>query len=430
MMGNVSDQVKSSEPDTSGEIAMRPSGVRTVLAKLGSRISLLDWIRIAVLVAGLLCVLTGLLPTRQAEDNMRRIAPLLLFLGSVIVLAKLARQAQVFDVIADRLAIIGRGNYAALFVLCVLFASGTTIFLNLDTTAVLLTPVMLALAPKARIAPVPLAMTTVWLANTASLLLPVSNLTNLLAANRVALDAPAFVARMWAPQLASIGATMLCLWLWYWRRRARGVDRYVPPPVLRLGGARQRALFGMTASAVVLFILLIPFIRDQIGIAAAGAAAVAVLTFLVLDRSKLRWELVPWQLLVFVAGLFLVVPTLSRFGLSDVMSGLIGTGPGPLGTYRAAASGGALSNVANNLPAYTAGEAVVPVGNRDQLLGLLIGTNVMPIVTPWASLATLLCLESCRDHGLRMPLRRYMLTSLGLAIIAVGASVGALLLTR
>ena len=33
-------------------------------------------------------------------------------------------------------------------------------------------------------------MTTVWLANTASLLLPISNLTNLLAADRVALSTP------------------------------------------------------------------------------------------------------------------------------------------------------------------------------------------------------------------------------------------------
>jgi Na+/H+ antiporter NhaD/arsenite permease-like protein len=39
-------------------------------------------------------------------------------------------------------------------------------------------------------------MTAVWLANTASLLLPVSNLTNLLAADRVALAPAAFAARM------------------------------------------------------------------------------------------------------------------------------------------------------------------------------------------------------------------------------------------
>jgi arsenical pump membrane protein len=209
-----------------GDAAQGPRGLRAVLRKL----TVLDWIRIGLFIAGILCVVTGLLSAVQAEDNLRRIAPLLLFLGSVIVLAKLAKQAQVFGVIAASMTLAGRGNYLALFLLCVTFVSLTTMFLNLDTTAVLLTPVMLALAPKARIAALPLAMTTVWLANTASLLLPVSNLTNLLAADRVALAAPAFAARMWLPQLAAVAATMFFLWVCYWRRGERGADRYVPPP--------------------------------------------------------------------------------------------------------------------------------------------------------------------------------------------------------
>lgn len=402
---------------------------RNLLAML-RKPSILDWIRIGLLIAGVLCVLTGLLPAAQAEDNLRRIAPLLLFLGSVIVLAKLARQAQVFDVIATRMAIVGRGNYAALFLLCVAFASLTTMFLNLDTTAVLLTPVMLALASRARIAALPLAMTTIWLANTASLLLPVSNLTNLLAADRVALAAPAFAARMWVPQLASLAATMLFLWLFYWRRGERGADRYDPPLPLELRRPPDRVLLWVAGLACALFILAVPFIHQQIGYAAAAAAMIVVVAFAVLDRTKLRLHLIPWQLLVLVTGLFLVVPTLSEHGLAEIMTSLVGSDHSGAGLYQAAAAGAGLSNVLNNLPAYTAAEAVVPAGNGDQLLALLIGTNVGPIVTPWASLATLLCLESCRDHGLRVPLRKFVLTGLGLAVVALVVSVGALLLTR
>ena len=54
-----------------------------------------------------------------------------------------------FDVLATRLAIVARGSYAALFLLCVGFASLTTIVLNLDTTAVLLTPVHARAGPRA-----------------------------------------------------------------------------------------------------------------------------------------------------------------------------------------------------------------------------------------------------------------------------------------
>jgi arsenical pump membrane protein len=72
---------------------------------------------------------------------------------------------------------------------------------------------------------------------------------------------------------------------------------------------------------------------------------------------------------------------------------------------------------------------VVPTGNRNQLLALLIGTNVGPIITPWASLATLLCLEFCRTHRVRMPMSRFVLTGLGLALVATTGAVAALLIT-
>ncbi|HET9254665.1 MAG TPA: SLC13 family permease, partial [Pseudonocardiaceae bacterium] len=191
----------------------------------------LDWLAVVFLIAGVGAVLGGLLPGAAAGEIVRRVLPLLIFLGSVFVLAELTARAEVFDVLASRLARRAAGNYLALFGLCVVFASATTMFLNLDTTAVLLTPVMLATAVKADIPGTPLAMLTVWLANTASLLLPVSNLTNLLAYDRVRLSPAAFAIRMAAPQVASIAATAACLWWFYWRRGQRGRDRYTAPEV-------------------------------------------------------------------------------------------------------------------------------------------------------------------------------------------------------
>lgn len=370
-------------------------------------------------------MLTGLLPVAEARASIERIAPLMLFLASVIVLAELTKQAQVFDVIAARLALFGRGAYPALFLLCVAFASATTIFLNLDTTAVLLTPVMLALAPKAKIAPLPLAMTTVWLANTASLLLPVSNLTNLLALNKVGLSAPEFAVRMWLPQTVSIAITMALLWMFYWRRGARGADRYEPAEPEPI---KDRVLFWGTAVACVLFIAAI-LAGLQIEIAAIVAAALAITSYLIRDRGSLRPSLIPWQLLVFVTGLFLVVPTLMRHGLNDLMTSLIGAEEGFDGLIRTATAGAGLSNVVNNLPAYVAGEQVIPLTNHDQSLALLTGTNVGSVITPWASLATLLWFEWCRRRGVRVPLIKFMLTGALLAACLLPAVVGVLLLS-
>ena len=72
----------------------------------------------------------------------------------------------------------------------------------------LLTPVVIAVARQLGLSAVPFAMTTVWLANTASLLLPVSNLTNLLALHHFSLLG-----------LGTAGYLRLALW------PAAGVDR-------------------------------------------------------------------------------------------------------------------------------------------------------------------------------------------------------------
>ncbi|WP_460070007.1 ArsB/NhaD family transporter [Streptomyces sp. YKOK-I1] len=411
------------------------------------RLHVLDRVAIALLTTGLLCVASGLLPAADAGDAMRRIAPLLAFLGTVIVLAELTSRAEVFDVVAARVARAGRGSYPLLFLLCVAFASVTTITLNLDTTAVLLTPVMLAMAGRVGIAVVPLAMTTVWLANTASLLLPVSNLTNLLAADRVALSSLGLAARMWAPQLAAIVVTTACLWGFYWRRQRRTAesaggpgavlvaadvlrdraDRYEPPAAHR---PADPVLFRVCAVACAGFLFATLVADVELWMASATAAALAVAVFAVRDRKALRWSLVPWRLLAMVPGMFLVVETVTAHGLHDLLAAAIGEDGGTLGQFRAAAVGAGLSNALNNLPVYLAGEAAVPAANHDQLLALLIGTNAGPVVTPWASLATLLWYERCLAYGVRVPVARLLGTGAVLAVGTVTASVTALALTR
>jgi arsenical pump membrane protein len=389
------------------------------------RLHPLDWLAGALLGCGLLCLATGLLPAGPAGEAMDRTAPLLGFLAAVIVLAELTSRAEVFDVIAIGMARAGRGSYAVLFALCALFASLTTITLNLDTTAVLLTPVMLSLAARVGIQPVPLAMTTVWLANTASLLLPQSNLTNLLAADRVALSPAGLAGVMWLPQLAAIAVTMGCLWLFYWRPGRRGAADYPPPPAHRPGDV---LLFRVCAAACVGFLLAILLTPLPLWAASTLAAAPVVAVFAARRPDELRLSLVPWRLLVLVPGMFLVVQTLSAHGLHRVLTAAVGGSDGTLGMLRASAVGAGLANLLNNLPVYLAGEASVPVANHHQLLALLVGTNVGPVVTPWASLAILLWFERCGAYGVRISLGRFAATGAVLAVGAVLLSTAALAL--
>ncbi|MEV1018079.1 MULTISPECIES: SLC13 family permease [unclassified Micromonospora] len=384
----------------------------------------LDLVAVVLAVAGAVCALTGLLPRAETTGTLHRILPLLLFLGTVIVLAELTAVAGVFDVLASRLAIASRGRWAALFLLCGGLATVTTLVLNLDTTAVLLTPVLLALARTLRVPAGPLAVTTVWLANTASLLLPVSNLTNLLAADRVGLTPLAYAERMALPQLAAVTATMALLWYAWWRRERPDGGRFIPPaPHVPADPVLHR-----TALAGCLLFVAGILAGVEIGLASTVALALVLVGFVIRSPATLRAQLVPVRLLLFVVGLFLVVQTLGRHGLDDLVAGLVGADGGAVGALRAGGTGALLANAVNNLPAYLAGESVLPTVDHTRLLALLIGTNVGPLAAPWASLATLLWFERCRAAGVAVPVRRFVLTSALLAVVGTLAAVGALLL--
>ena len=365
---------------------------------------------LVLLLLGGVAIVTGLLPVADALAVGNRVWPILLFVVAITVVAELAAEAGLFSVLAGRLAAIAHGRVRVLWLLVVALAVVSTAFLSLDTTAVLLTPVVVLLARHAGLPPLPFALTTVWLANTASLVLPVSNLTNLLAERVLGSDPLRFVALLGPAALVAI--VVPCVILGFVFRRTLRGRSIVPAPE----PPTDRVLFVL--SCVVMGALL-PLL--VIGIPpwmpATGAAIVLGVVFLVRRRSALRFGLLPWQLVVFASGLFLVVEALHSLGSGPVLATIAGTGDGPLALLRMAGTGLVGANAVDNLPAYLALEPAT--GSPLRIAALLIGVNAGPLITPWASLATLLWHERLRTLDVDLPWRRYMLLGLVAAPVTV-----------
>jgi arsenical pump membrane protein len=376
---------------------------------------------VIALVAGAVALATGWLPWHDAVVLGHRAVPVLAFLVGITVIAELADDAQLFQVAARGAARLGRGSTRRLFCWVVLLGTTTTVFLSLDTTAVLLTPVVLTMAADIDIDPLPFAIVAVWLANTASLLLPVSNLTNLLGVRTLHLSATGFAARMALPELTAVVLTAAILAVVY-RRRLRGtyLQPAAPPvadPVLFWTSA------AVCAACAPLFV---------VGIAvqwpALGGAAVLVVAFLWRRRSRLTIELVPWRTVLLIGGLFVVVQAASVHFLRDWLTHAIGTSGGSLADLRTAGVGAAASNVVNNLPAYLATEPAASQ-DRQQLLSLILGTNIGPMLTLWGSLATLLWRQRCKARGVQVSARQFAAVGLlGVPVILV-AGLAALLVS-
>jgi arsenical pump membrane protein len=352
-------------------------------------------------------------------DLTTRVGPILVFLVAITVVAEIADAAGVFDVAGHWAARVGRGHTWLLWLLIVGLSCALTIVLSLDTTAVLLTPVVISVARQMRLNPLPFAMTTVWLANTASLLLPVSNLTNLLALDRfdvLGLGSPRYISLALFPALASIGTTVAILAVIH-RRDLRG--RY---DLEALPAPHDRTM--LIAASAVCVALGPAFVSGTTpAIPASLAALVLVGIALVRNRPLLRAVRLPWLIVIAVSALFVVVDLALGHGLRSLLADWAGTGTTTPDLLRVAAVGAGTANAVDNLPAYLALESVADSGPR-RLMALLIGVNVGPIVTIWASLATILWLGRCRRAGLTISIWRFVWQG---ALCAIAATLTATL---
>ncbi|HET8594048.1 MAG TPA: SLC13 family permease [Intrasporangium sp.] len=359
----------------------------------------------------------GAAPVLDLGALVARVVPVLVFLVALTVVAEICDAAGLFDEAAHWAARLARGRVVVLWLLVVVLSTASTILLSLDTTAVLLTPVAIVVARQVGASAVPFAMTTLWLANTASLLLPVSNLTNLLARHTfsaLGLEIRDYISQIWRPALVAVVMTVVVLWILH---RKSVVGRFSSPPRAE---PHDRPLMLMSA-AVVLLMVGAFVLGIQPAYPAVGAAV--VLLGLTWRRAPQLLGAVrpPWLTVIALCVLFLAVDAALRHGLEELLRTAVGTGAAPADLLRVSGIGAASANVIDNLPAYLALEPTVS-DSPVRLAALLIGVNAGPIVTPWGSVATILWLRQCRRARLQVSVPRLALQGLLCAIVVVAAA--------
>jgi len=356
-----------------------------------------------------------------ALETLERVAPIAVFLLAIAVVAELSDRFGVFDVVGHWLARRGRHRVWLLWLLFALFAVSCTVFLSLDTTAVLLTPVGLAIAQQIGLPPRAFALTTLWIANTGSLLLPVSNLTNLLALDhfeQMGIGHADYVMLAWLPALASILATLALIVVLHHRTLA---GRYtIDPP----SAPHDQTLLvvGMVVCAIVGPAFAVGLPPWLVALVAAGVLVVAAATR---APEQLRGLSVPWLMTLAFSALATIVALAHAAGWLAWLTGLVGEGTGAADLFRVAGVTALASNGVNNLPAYLAVEPAV-AEHPAWLFAALIGANAGPLVTPWASLATLLWLQRCRVAGVQWRLQRLAAAGFACALLSVSAATFAL----
>lgn len=348
-------------------------------------------------------------PSAAAAAARQDWSPFVLVTG-LLLLGLVAREDGLFDAAGGLMAGAatgGRSLFAASAVLVAVVAA----VLNLDTAVTFLTPVLIVAARRRRTDEAPFLYLSVFLANGASLLLPGSNLTNLIVLGHLHQSGSAFAAEMALPWVAAVLAVTVVVGVAGRRSLARAGT-----PVRRT--VRPRLEAGLAGIVVAIGAMLaLPPDWAAMAVVTAGGTATAW----GLLRRRVTWadagRAVDLRLL---GGLFGVAAALGVLGR-------VWDGPAHLLAHASglvtAMVGAGASVVLNNLPAASLLAARPPVEAHALLIGLDLGPNLA--VT--GALSALLWLQVARGVGARPSAVRY--SALGLVVVPVSMAAALLGLT-
>lgn len=303
------------------------------------------------------------------------------------------------------------GPPAVLLIATMVMVAMVTAVLNLDTSVVFLTPVLVLAARQRGVSEEPFLFTAIFMSNASSLFLPGSNLTNLLVFSHEPPSGGVFAARMFAPALAATLATGGGLLLLFRDRLSiRESTSRSPDELVHRPGV------GLAAT----FAAMIPILT--LGNPALPVLAVGLLA---MGCQLLRRRLKPIEVFravgqLVLAGLFAVSVALGVLAREwDGPARLLGQ----TGSWGTAALGALAALGVNNLPAAVLLSARPLAHPRALLLGLNLGPNLAVS----GSLSCYLWIRAARQLGHRPSIvtfsrRGLFLGPLALVIALIAAS--------
>ncbi|MDO4411785.1 SLC13 family permease [Cutibacterium sp.] len=364
----------------------------------------------------LLLCLVGAISWSNAGEQIVTMGPTVIFLAAVLALSELARAEGVFRYSGQLMATRAKSSSRRLLWWVFIIASVTTAVLSLDATIVLLTPIILTTTRRLNARPEPHLYATAHLANTASLLLPVSNLTNLLAVAAVPeLTFARFTTVMALPWLLTIGIEWLAMRIEFRDELSRATtantDRRQQAPIAAL------IILGLTLAGFAVCSLLG---AEPFWAALAGVVAFAVLRFIHhnesfgIEAGRALRATKP-LFLAFVLCLGIIVEAVVKNGLGSLIDRLVPSGQTLVSLLAVAVIAALLSNLINNLPAVLVLLPFVAPAGWMAVLTMLVGVNIGPNLSYAGSLATLLWRRIIGEHDLPAHIGRF--TRLGLLTV-------------
>jgi len=343
----------------------------------------------------------------------------LAFIG-IIILSMVLDQIGFFEWAAIKMAKLSRGSGNRMFIFILLLGAIVAAFFANDGAALILTPILLAKMKYLKMNPLAIfafLMAGGFIGDSASNPLVISNLTNIVTVGYFDIGFIEYAKNMFLPNLLSIFASIVVLWIYFRKDIPLKVDVSTLPEASSV--IKNQTMFKL--SWWFLGLLMVGyFIGDHFNLPVSVFALGGALIFLGIAHYKTTDPLMtiksaPWQVVWFSIGLYVVVYGLKNAGLTEIIASWI-TDLSTQGTVTAIVGTGfisaIISSIMNNMPTIMIMDIAIDhvgyIGNEALVYANILGSNLGPKMTPIGSLATLLWLHVLAQKGVKITWGEYM----------------------
>ncbi|QSZ40660.1 arsenical efflux pump membrane protein ArsB [Sulfurimonas aquatica] len=344
----------------------------------------------------------------------------LAFIG-IIILSMILDEIGFFEWAAIKMAKLSGGNGNKMFVYILLLGALVSAFFANDGAALILTPILLAKMKYLKMKPLAIfafLMAGGFIGDSASNPLVISNLTNIVTVGYFDIGFVEYAKNMFLPNLLSIFASIVVLWIYFRKDIPFEVDvSKLPEPASVIKNQTMFRLSWPFLALLMVGYFIGDFYNLPVSLFALGGALLflAIAKYYKAVKPLATIKSAPWQVVWFSIGLYVVVYGLKNAGLTDVIASWIvelnahGSTVAIIGTGFLSAF---ISSVMNNMPTIMimdiAIESVGYVGNEALVYANILGSNLGPKMTPIGSLATLLWLHVLAQKGVKISWSEYM----------------------